>query len=264
MLGSASIAIAPATLLAATMGAGVIGAAAGPSLSITPTSGPIGTVISVMGTCTPSDGTPTIQLQQGQMNVFIFSRDVQLTPDGHLTGTIVIPADHPLSPMSPDTRVPVAPGDSFVVAATCDSQGVDYFSSPEPFVVTAPPATTVAPTVAPTTVAPTSAQPTVASSAATVGAGGAVNLNGGGFAANTPLTIELHSAPIHLGTTTSRADGTYSTTVTIPSGTAAGTHSIVVSGRDAQGATRAVATTITVTAAVVAATPVSARPTYTG
>ena len=62
----------------------------------------------------------------------------------------------------------------------------------------------------------------------------------------------------------SRADGSYSTTLTIPSGTASGTHSIVVSGMDQQGAVRQVSTTIIVTAAVVAATPVPASPSYTG
>ena len=106
------------------------------------------------------------------------------------------------------------------------------------------------------------ASPTPTVDNATPAAGGAVTVSGGGFAPATQLTIELHSTPVVLGTTTTDAYGNYSATVTIPADTAPGAHSIVVSGLDPDGAPRSVSVAITVNGTVVAAVVVSPR--FTG
>jgi hypothetical protein len=104
-------------------------------------------------------------------------------------------------------------------------------------------------------------------------AGGAITVSGGGFAAATPLTIELHSTPVVLGTTTSDASGNYAATVVIPADTPAGAHELVVSGLDPDGQPRSVSVAITVLAATgtvavqpgtVAAEPVAVVPRFTG
>lgn len=268
--GAVGALLGGATLVAAALAAPTAGSADGPTLAISPTSGPVGTVISVTGTCTPTIGTPTIQLQQGDVNVFIVSHDVALTTDGHLSGTIVLPSEHLVTPSDPSMTEPVVPGDAFTVAATCDATGTDSFTAATPFVVTEPPVTTV---TSPTTVAPAEPTgPTVHASSGSIAAGGTLTLGGGGFAPTTPLTIELHSTPVRLGSTTSDADGNYSTTVEVPRDTEPGTHSIVVSGEAPDGEVHEVTTTITVTAATAQsgsataapAEPVAATPTFTG
>jgi hypothetical protein len=63
------------------------------------------------------------------------------------------------------------------------------------------------------------------------------------------VDLTFESAPVALGTATVRADGTFSTTVTIPSSASPGTHFIVASGTAADGTQATATTTITVLAA---------------
>ena len=79
-------------------------------------------------------------------------------------------------------------------------------------------------------------------------AGGAVTVSGGGFMPSTELTIELHSTPVVLGTTTTDASGNYTTSVVIPADTAPGQHLLVVTGLGPDGQPRSVSTEITVVA----------------
>ena len=65
-------------------------------------------------------------------------------------------------------------------------------------------------------------------SAASVVAGGEVSVTGSGFAADTELVLELRSTPVQLGTATTNADGAFTETVTIPSDTLAGAHTLAV------------------------------------
>ncbi|GIT78758.1 hypothetical protein LLS1_04270 [Leifsonia sp. LS1] len=71
------------------------------------------------------------------------------------------------------------------------------------------------------------ADPTVALTGDPV-AGGRVDLTGAGFGAGAALTIELHSAPVELGTVTADESGAFTTTVAIPADTAPGRHTIAV------------------------------------
>ena len=97
-------------------------------------------------------------------------------------------------------------------------------------------------------------------------AGGAITVVGGGFAPSTPLTIELHSTPVVLGTTTSDVFGNYSATVVIPIDTMPGAHELVVSGLDPDGQPRSVSVAITVLASSAGspAEPLTVAPRFTG
>jgi hypothetical protein len=106
-------------------------------------------------------------------------------------------------------------------------------------------------------------------------AGGPITVSGDGFMPSTELTIELHSTPVVLGTTTTDALGNYTTTATIPAGTVPGVHQLVVTGLGPDGQPRTVSTEITVLAKdaapnvlaedeVAVPVPVSAAPRFTG
>lgn len=56
--------------------------------------------------------------------------------------------------------------------------------------------------------------------------GGSIPLTGSGFPANATVTLTLHSAPTSLGSVATDGNGSFSTTVTIPSSVAPGTHTI--------------------------------------
>ncbi|QKS12484.1 phosphatase PAP2 family protein [Curtobacterium sp. Csp1] len=82
----------------------------------------------------------------------------------------------------------------------------------------------------------------------TVRAGSAIALRGTGLAAGATLQVVLHSDPVTVGTLTVGADGTATGSVTIPAGTAAGSHTLDLV--DASGASVLVSPLgITVTAA---------------
>jgi hypothetical protein len=70
--------------------------------------------------------------------------------------------------------------------------------------------------------------PTLGLSSTSVTAGDSVTISGSGFVPNSTSTVVLHSSPVTLATVTMSATGTFSATVTIPTGTAAGAHTLTV------------------------------------
>jgi LPXTG-motif cell wall-anchored protein len=72
--------------------------------------------------------------------------------------------------------------------------------------------------------------PAVQLSTPSVQAGGSLTISGTGFAGLTTFTVVLHSNPVTLGTVTTSGAGTFSIHVTIPGGTSAGSHDILVGG----------------------------------
>ncbi|MFF2271878.1 endonuclease/exonuclease/phosphatase family protein [Agromyces sp. NPDC058136] len=76
--------------------------------------------------------------------------------------------------------------------------------------------------------------PSVVLGAGTVAAGATVDISGSGFTSGAELRLELRSTPVALGTVTADAEGSFSTTATVPVDTAAGAHHLVVI--DAEGA----------------------------
>lgn len=87
--------------------------------------------------------------------------------------------------------------------------------------------------------------PGISVSATSVAAGGAVTVNGSGFAAGVAIRLELHSTPVALGDVVTDGNGAFSAAVSIPKDTAAGAHTIVAVLPDGSQVT----TPITVTAA---------------
>jgi len=71
-----------------------------------------------------------------------------------------------------------------------------------------------------------------------------MSLSGTGFAASETVDLTLHSTPSGLGTVDAGQNGDFVTTVTIPAGVAAGTHSIVAIG-ETSGMTAAFTFTLT-------------------
>lgn len=79
-----------------------------------------------------------------------------------------------------------------------------------------------------------------------------------GFKANTSLTAVLNSDPVTLASITANATGGFSATVTIPTTTTAGSHTIEVSGANNNNGIHRLSFPITVTGASVTASPQSA------
>jgi hypothetical protein len=87
--------------------------------------------------------------------------------------------------------------------------------------------------------------PTIQVQPATVVAGSSTVVSGGGFPPGSQLQVNLFSNSVLLGTTTANSLGQYQVSVTVPSGTAPGVHTVVVS--TASG-TQQAQTTLTVVA----------------
>jgi hypothetical protein len=90
---------------------------------------------------------------------------------------------------------------------------------------------------------------TLGASSTTVTPGQSITVSGDKYAKNTPIDITIASAPTHIGSATTDANGAFSTSVKIPSSTGPGTHTISASGLAPDGTTRVLSVTITVTAA---------------
>ncbi|MBW3557406.1 MAG: hypothetical protein KY454_10785 [Actinobacteria bacterium] len=71
-----------------------------------------------------------------------------------------------------------------------------------------------------------------------------ITVTGGGFASNSNVTIRFDTAV--LGTTVTRDNGTFTTTVTIPANASPGSHTLTAVGTAPNGATRRLTSTIEV------------------
>jgi hypothetical protein len=80
-----------------------------------------------------------------------------------------------------------------------------------------------------------------------VAPGATVRITGGGYLANSTVTLIVYSEPQVLTTTVADANGNIDVTVTVPAGLAAGDHTLVAAGVDAQGNTHYLTLAITVT-----------------
>lgn len=111
------------------------------------------------------------------------------------------------------------------------------------------------PAAAPTT-PPTDAPKapaTVPTDAISVGSAAAtpdaqVTMSGSGFQPGSTVRLTVYSAPVDLGTATVAADGTFSKTVTLPSGLPAGSHTLLATGLAPGGAVRYLSKALTVSA----------------
>jgi hypothetical protein len=90
---------------------------------------------------------------------------------------------------------------------------------------------------------------TVGTSVSSVGPGGSLTVSGNNFVPNTNVTITLHSTPVVLATTSSNSSGSFFAVVTIPAGTAPGTHTIIATDSAGDSASTILVVTGTVTVA---------------
>jgi len=88
--------------------------------------------------------------------------------------------------------------------------------------------------------------PSVSVSDSTVAPGESIVLTGERWQGGASIVLTFHSAAVSLGSVTARPDGSFSTSVTIPSSAAPGAHQILATGTASSGATRTVATDLTV------------------
>jgi LPXTG-motif cell wall-anchored protein len=77
--------------------------------------------------------------------------------------------------------------------------------------------------------------------------GGAITVTSAGWASRTPVTLELHSSPVLLGTFQTTASGTLTARVTIPRSTPPGQHTIVAFGLSDTGTFQRLTTPIFIT-----------------
>jgi hypothetical protein len=84
----------------------------------------------------------------------------------------------------------------------------------------------------------------------TVTPGQRITVTGDRWQAGARIDLGFHSTPVHLGSATARADGSFSAGVSIPSNATAGTHSILATGIGADGVRHTASTTIQVLAVV--------------
>lgn len=82
--------------------------------------------------------------------------------------------------------------------------------------------------------------PSIQSSTSSTSPGGSLTVTGSGFCPTCTITLTIHSTPVTLGTTTSDANGNFSTSVSIPSDTAPGNHTIVATDPDGDTASTAI------------------------
>ncbi|BDZ37523.1 hypothetical protein GCM10025863_01370 [Microbacterium suwonense] len=92
--------------------------------------------------------------------------------------------------------------------------------------------TPLMPTMWTTVTPPEDGEPSITLSAEAVEAGDAVTVSGTRFHAGESLSIELRSAPVEIGTTTTDEHGAFSRAVKIPVDTPIGPHAIVVTRSD--------------------------------
>lgn len=125
--------------------------------------------------------------------------------------------------------------------------------------------------------------PAVTLGSSTVTAGGSVSVSASGFAPDSEVRVELHSDPIQLATLLADGAGLVEGEVVIPASVEPGEHTVVLIGTDPNGGPLELTAALTVTAAedpagepqtptdgsgtatpAPSAKPVAARPAYTG
>lgn len=88
--------------------------------------------------------------------------------------------------------------------------------------------------------------PTVGVSDSTVLPGQEITVSGDRWFPGSTVSLSFQSTPVRIGTATVRADGSFSTRVTIPADATPGDHQIVARGRNRHGDPRTVATDVTI------------------
>lgn len=259
---------------AAVVVGGLAGAAHGQvsrsaTLTISPTSGPVGTTISFSGQAAVCDDEAAEDAE-----VFFlfgnFAGNSQVNPrvkvetddaTGAFSGTIVAPnpvkGDRVFNPAIVDVRCLGPDGEHDSGAISSNAPEFTFTDLAAPTTSTIAPATVTTTTAAAAPAAPATGtagaavQPQATqspgqASSSTLAPGDQLVITGGGFAPGADLTATFFSDPVVVGTTRADANGQFSIRVTIPAGASPGVHRIVVSGRGPQGGPHECVVTVTV------------------
>ncbi len=159
-----------------------------------------------------------------------------LTP----TTTVSVTGAVPLAPISTVATTPPVATTSTVRPTPPPSEVVTTLPAPS-----SSPGAAIQGSTTTTTVAP---KPEISVDTPTTGEGETVMVRGVDFEPGTTVDVEAHSTPIHLGSTTVRADGTFEYAAHLPLGLVGG-HQIVAIGISSSGQSKTVSTPVTIVAA---------------
>jgi LPXTG-motif cell wall-anchored protein len=195
--------------------------------TITPTSGPIGTTVTVSG--------QALQCDTVQMTSFVIVRgdtvhnNVPLTWAGDsFSGTATIPATRTDSRAG--TTVPLVAGDVVTFELNCASGAIALdFTVTAPATTTTTPTTTTAPAFPPA-VPPADADDFQGTPPADTPPGGTVVITEPGFEPGETVVVVLYSDPKVLATVEADVNGEVRIAVALPSDTVPGAHTLVLFG----------------------------------
>lgn len=145
-------------------------------------------------------------------------------------------------PTVPTTSTTVPTGSTTTTTTTPGSSATTTTTAVPATTTTVQQATT-ATTLPP---APLPSNGAATTNAAAVAQGGSLQVAGGGFAPGSPVNVVVYSSPVKLATVLADASGNISTSVTLPSGLAIGTHTLQIQGVTSTGAPRVLERTISV------------------
>ena len=141
--------------------------------------------------------------------------------------------------------VGVQAGTNYAIAVSAVASGDNYGTPSDPVFSELVPGPTV-PSSAPTASGPLTTDHGAVSDLTT---GQQITVTGSGFLPGSTVQLIIYSTPTPLGTVVADSTGSFSALVTVPTSLAAGSHSLVASGVDANGAPRYLRMDVTVAAA---------------
>ncbi len=236
-------------------------------VTLSPTSGPAGTVVAFSGQDCPIDTTMGGEVTH--IRVYLDNTPPQselrayvpIQADGSFSGSFIFPASRLVNGV--DVPFDLGPqrvifdcttynyaDESIVTTFTLTTSATTAPTSPTP--TTPAPGTPTPGGFHPPAAPPSDAIPFGSALPKTVMQGGSVSLKESGFAPGEQVVAVIYSAPVVLGTAKADATGTLSMTVRIPSSTTVGKHTLALFG----------ATTVKAGTLMVAAVDVYTSPGY--
>lgn len=254
------------------------------TMQVDPTSGPAGSAatVSSITSCPDTDGVYDVTAYVGDQPDLLTgaslgsqnlggaggSWSIPITIPADAVGSVTLYAQCIGTPNNNNSGPGTVPEGESAAAAPGDVVLSTY--TPIVFTVVAPPTTTTT-TTSTTSTSTTSTTAVVTTTTTTPAAmtaepsfmypGESCLIQAHGFAPNSDVTITVYSDPLVIGTFAADANGSISQTWTVPSGFAAGAHTVVLSGRSIAGAVE-LSAPITV-GSLVQAVPTTAAPSTT-
>ncbi len=259
------------TLASATLPAGA-GTQMDPVVTISPTRGESGTVVTFTPTdLCPSDTDLRAANAPGDAHAAIarepepaedeFLADAPVDLDGDWTLDYTVPASEALGDVTFYAFCLREPYDRPAIDTAAVSPDWIVETAYAPVVFTVTPASTTTTTTTPSSTTSTARPPAPAilASPLTVFAGESIAVEASGFAPGSTVAITLESDPVNLGTFVADSAGRLAASVVVPTDFPAGAHTLKLTGTDIAGAVLVLSTGITVASRIqVAPTPAPA------